>query len=566
MKSHFSHLVWLGAGTAQEPKGLLAQAEQITLIEAREIACTQLKQQFQQENIQILQHLLATVHEEALFTHYNLSEYSAIQAPTGLKKLFAGLSPIHTEQITTVDITDVLRSIKLQGSDNLLVIDILDKGLSLLQSIEQQGLLSQFKYIQMQVGIQPLYAESANMAEVANFMQLQGYLLQHTTYNDPDIPWLSFELNPLWDQLQEKQNALDNLDRLLASNKQELSGAQRQLAAANLEIVSISSARDMAISQQTKLLEQLATKDAVIAAANSERDLAIAQQTKLQEQLTAKDTVIAAANSERDLAIAQQTKLQEQLTAKDTVIAAANSERDLAIAQQTKPQEQVKIKEDALAAAYSERDLAIAQQLKLQEQLKAKDIALVAANSELELALTQQNKLEEQLAVKEAELAAITSKLDLALSHQKQQLDTNNHLETQLSKTIADLSRTTKERDDQAHWNQKHKDWAESLKREIETLKKEYAEGERAQSLALKLQAKAQGDLDNLRTQYQQKIDNEHKLIELIKELQIKLQAAANYYHQLQAQHPEFILGRSPDDQSELSNQNLIDSNTTKKI
>ena len=122
--------------------------------------------------------------------------------------------------------------------------------------------------------------------------------------------------------------------------------------------------------------------------------------------------------------------------------------------------------------------------------------------------------------------------------HQKNKDKAEAH-QQELAKTAEDLLRVTKERDDQALWNQKHKDWAESLKRDIETLKKEYAEGERAQSLALKLQAKAQVDLDNLRTQYQQKLKQEKNLIELIRELQLKLQAAANYYHQLQLQHPE---------------------------
>jgi FkbM family methyltransferase len=106
-------------------------------------------------------------------------------------------------------------------------------------------------------------------------------------------------------------------------------------------------------------------------------------------------------------------------------------------------------------------------------------------------------------------------------------------------KAAEELQKLAKERDEQAHLHQKHKDWTESLKREIETLKKEYAEGERAQSLALKLQAKAQVDLEHLRAQYQQKLQQEKKLIELIQELQLKLQAAANYYHQLQQRHPE---------------------------
>ena len=119
------------------------------------------------------------------------------------------------------------------------------------------------------------------------------------------------------------------------------------------------------------------------------------------------------------------------------------------------------------------------------------------------------------------------------LQHERDALTSKN------STLQENLRAITKERDEQAHWNQKNKEWAESLKRDIEALKKDYAEGERAQSLALKLQAKAHVDLEHLRNQYQQKLKQEQNLIELIRELQLKLQAAANYYHQLQLQHPE---------------------------
>src|SRR5690606_11639718 len=103
---------------------------------------------------------------------------------------------------------------------------------------------------------------------------------------------------------------------------------------------------------------------------------------------------------------------------------------------------------------------------------------------------------------------------------EQEQLNANNTAEAQqqeLANAAEELLRVTKERDEKAHWNQKHKDWAESLKREVETLKKNYDEGERAQSLALKLQAKAQIDLEYLRNQYQQKLTKEQQLIELIK-------------------------------------------------
>lgn len=125
------------------------------------------------------------------------------------------------------------------------------------------------------------------------------------------------------------------------------------------------------------------------------------------------------------------------------------------------------------------------------------------------------------------------------------------------------LQRMTEERDEQAQWNKKHKEWAETLQEQIATLKSNYTEGERSQNLALKLQAKAQVDLDNLRQQYQQKVHNEQKLIELIKELQLKLKAAASYYHQLQIQHPEFNTEPSASNYQEPTQNNLSSSANT---
>ena len=54
--------------------------------------------------------------------------------------------------------------------------------------------------------------------------------------------------------------------------------------------------------------------------------------------------------------------------------------------------------------------------------------------------------------------------------------------------------------------------------------------------------AKAQIDLDDLRTQYQKKVESEIALIELVTELRDKLSLASEYYFELQRKYPEIDL------------------------
>ena len=110
MNKHFSHLVWLGAGTALEPAGLLELAERITLVEAREAACLSLRQNLQ-GSVSVKQHLLTADGASTEFTEYNLAEYSATNTASGLKKLFPGLKAVNTERISSTRIVDFINEL-----------------------------------------------------------------------------------------------------------------------------------------------------------------------------------------------------------------------------------------------------------------------------------------------------------------------------------------------------------------------------------------------------------------------------------------------------------------------
>lgn len=395
MNNSFSHLVWLGAGSASEPENVIASANRATLFEAREAACLNLTKQYCKPEINVVQMLLTEHGAKVEFTEYNLAEYSAIKSVSGLKKLFPGLKKINTEQQVSTSVAEAVGNLKLRDNNNLLIVDIADSSLTLLQTLGQNQLLTYFREVRVQSSDTPLYEGAASSTEVINFLEQQGFVLQQINNTDPDLPWLCFRLDSLWRQLKEANDSQHILNTNLEQIKQELGAANQKLIEKNDEIAKLKIQLDEYVNLNQK-----------------------------SKELT--DTL------QKEVATLKQ-QLEQQVTA-------------------------------------------------------------------------------------------------------------NTHTENQpqsLEKMAEELSRVTKERDEQAGLYKKHKDWAESLRRDIEAMKADYAEGERAQSLALKLQAKAQADLDHLRDQYQQKLQQEQNLIELIQELQLKLQAAANYYHQLQLQYPE---------------------------
>lgn len=235
MTHTFSQLVWLGANTASEPEGLLAKAKHVTLFEAREPACKALQKTFSQmqNSVSVKQLVVTAVESTVKFTEYNLAEFSAIQSAAGLKQLFPGLKKINDEIQNGVAISDAISSLMLNDDNNLLVVDIPDSNLTLLNSLNESMQLHRFSSIYIQAASEPLYRGSATTTEINNFLNSHGYLLQQTIANDPDLPWLYFELNPLWNNLQEALENNKSLNAKLLEMKQQFASQQLKDAKEN---------------------------------------------------------------------------------------------------------------------------------------------------------------------------------------------------------------------------------------------------------------------------------------------------------------------------------------------
>lgn len=213
MNIAFSHLVWLGAGSATEPSGLLNGAKQATLIEAREEACQELHKKFPQPNIQIRQNLVNITSGNEQFTEYNLAEFSAIRPITGLKALFPGIKIINREPLTCISIADLINELSLTGNNNALVLDIPDLALDLLTAISRNDQLRLFKYIHIYTTTEELYQNSTKSVDISCFLEQQGYVLQKMDASDPELTWMSFQANPLHTDLDEIRRKIATLQK-----------------------------------------------------------------------------------------------------------------------------------------------------------------------------------------------------------------------------------------------------------------------------------------------------------------------------------------------------------------
>jgi FkbM family methyltransferase len=327
-------------------------------------------------------------------------------------------------------------------------------------------------------------------------------------------------------------------------------------------------------AKHTELAETQKNKVAKIAELTAQRD----QQAKGHQETKQQAESLKAQNEKLNADKAQKLTQNEQLAAqvkavqaKHTELAETQKSRNTQIVdltaqrdQQAKGHQETRQQAESLKAQNEKLNVDRAQKLTENEQL-------VAQVKELQ---AKQNQLAEIQINKDTQIAELTAQRDQqAKGHQetKQQAES---LKSQNEKLIADkaqkttdseqlvaqvstlqtkqnelveghknkdaqIEAVTEQRDKEAHGHQKNKNWAESLNKRCEELKVYSAERQKSADLSLKLQTKAQVDLENLREKYQHKHINEQKLVALISELRAKLQQAAEYYHELQEKHPE---------------------------
>jgi predicted O-methyltransferase YrrM len=289
MAKTIKHLIWLGAGTATEPSNLIAEAEKTTLIDARREACEWLKKTKANDLAQVHHKLVTPSKGSVNFKQFNLAEYSAINTPTGIKNLYPGLKQIANESIEGESVSDLIQSLGLEGTNNLLVVDILDINLPLLQALAEANFLPLFNQIYIQTSKIPAYESSVSTDAVAEFLQSQGYILQKINSSDPDFAWTKASRNPIWNKYKELQTKLsraelatiENTDRFtkqIREKEEEIALIRKQLEQATSQITTQKQEIDKQRIEAEKWIAELQKYKGQLEQANNEIKKLVADQ------------------------------------------------------------------------------------------------------------------------------------------------------------------------------------------------------------------------------------------------------------------------------------------------
>jgi hypothetical protein len=375
MKKSFSHLIWLGAGQAKEPTGLINQATKVTLIDARESACEYLKKQFPLDHVQVIPKLLTVHGGQQSFTEYNLPEYSALQAATGLKKLFPGLKIAHQETMASIPLEQFFKELNLTDNKNVLVADLPDINRAFLEALHKTGELYKFSKVYIFANPVPLYLDALNATDIINFLQSIGYLLQETVSTDPDFPCLVFGVNPLWVGLQQ----VNHLNAKLVNDAKELQTQQETL---KQQLVESKQQADLVVKERESLKQQLANQQQQKESQDKERETLKQQLVELKQQV---DLVAKERESLKQQLVNQQQQKETQDKERETLkqqLVELKQQLDLVVKERESLKQQ-------LASQQQQKNEQDKEQEKLKQKLTEEQKKLTEANGLLEQATKQ---------------------------------------------------------------------------------------------------------------------------------------------------------------------------------
>ena len=498
----------------------------------------------------------------------NVPGYSSVLPPNVIKSIRPALE--FTEQdAAVIELKPLLQQFDISESRPCLLI-------SQLNGAEQQclnyQLLNAFTHVVMQSSLKPVFGESKpaeklqkeftecgrdylvsaeSMPPYTNFVatkqvntkQALSYFSQRQQHRE-----IKAELES---KFNASQSNAKNVDEELQQTKQQLQAAKQQSEEKQKqlgdELQHAKEQLQIAKKQSEEKQKQLGGE-----LQQAKEQLQIAKQQSEEKQKQLGDELQQA---KEQLQIAKQQSEEKQKQLGDEL---RQAKEQLQAAKQQSEEKQKQLGDEL---KHAKEQLQTAQQQSEEKQKQLGD-ELQQAKEQLQTAKQQSEEKQKQLG---DELQQTKEQL---LIVQKQGEDNLKQLQEEMQHTNQKL---LVERDQEHHWHNEHKKWAESLNREkeelvksnekltnrlsesqsekemlaaeIEKIKQRESKLTTSVEVNAKLILKMQLDSDDLRTKYAQKTQSEKELRQLIGELHSKLQQAANFYHQLENKHPEILLG-----------------------
>ncbi|NGO91076.1 MAG: hypothetical protein GBQ79_16000 [Halomonas sp.] len=169
---------------------------------------------------------LADASGEQPYYAFNLPEFNASQPASGLYTLYPGLELEDSSSQPLTGVAELLSELESQPST--LVVEQPELVWPLLQALKSHSGYKQVSELWLRVGAVPLYQGMPEASEILNWCQDEGFELQVTREDDPDLPLLQLTRHPFYDRWQEQAQRAAKLAK-------QLKAAQAAIEAAHAE-------------------------------------------------------------------------------------------------------------------------------------------------------------------------------------------------------------------------------------------------------------------------------------------------------------------------------------------
>lgn len=234
MGNSFEHVLHIGAGLCtQLPEYLAAGASTVTLFEPDPQTAAMLRAQTAEfPEVLVVEAAVSTNTEPQQLHRFSFADLNSLRAPTGLNSLFPALEALGRDPVQVQNPVDLVRGLELSETGaHMLVLEAAGEAFSILEALDEAGLLSQFRYLRISEGRDVLYEGATRLLEIRTWLEA-GHFSKKSQWDnsDPERPVLSVTYDELGAAQARAEAQIETLQQALTAKTKEQETLQQTLA------------------------------------------------------------------------------------------------------------------------------------------------------------------------------------------------------------------------------------------------------------------------------------------------------------------------------------------------
>lgn len=388
------HVLHIGAGQGGDVDGYLAAgAQAVTLVEPDPEALAHLRMTVAgQDRVHVIGAAISAMPGNTDLYRFNFPDLNSLRPAQGLETVFPGLEILAREPVTVRGPAEIVSGIDLaEGQAHVLVIEAPGEAMSLLQALEEAGLLKAFSGLCIQAGAERHYQDETPASEIVGWLREAGFpSAREEGTTDPDFPYIIVVRDPQAEVIAALQAELEEARAEIDAEKKRAVQARREKGYAQSSITRLEKKADTALEQIASLEQGLSEREAALEAARQDLEAEAAARKAAEARVAELEPLVG----ERDAAVSAHAALEKTLSNRETMLETARQR----ITELKAERDQFKAETQSAKRALEARIAGLEEEKSSLEQgLSERKAALEAATVRIGELETARDGLQEQL-------------------------------------------------------------------------------------------------------------------------------------------------------------------------